>query len=210
MTAVRVVIMGPPAAGKRRHSRRLVEHFDVEHVESGALLRENRDVSTAHGRPCDYIERGELVPDPVVNELVRSAIADLDGFVLDGYPRTREQAEFLAGLTTLDVVVFLDVSTEVAVERLLGRRVCDRCGSTCHVTFEPPTTPGRCDDCGGALTRRDDDTPEAVRTRVTEFREKTEPVVDSYRRQGVLEAVDAEDEFEAVADRVREIVDGCR
>jgi len=152
------------------------------------------------------MEAGELVPDAVVNEIVKTALEDADGYVLDGYPRNLDQAEYLSEITDLDVAVFLDVSESELVERLTGRRVCDDCGANYHVEFSPPATAGVCDDCGGDLIQRDDDTEETVRERLQVYEDNTAPVVEHYREEGILVTVDGEgtpDEvFEALHDEV--------
>jgi adenylate kinase len=201
-----VLLLGPPGAGKGTQSRRLAEEFGLEHVTTGDALRANRDMETAHGTPREYMEAGELVPDPVVNEIVAEALSSADGYVLDGYPRNPEQAAYLADITDLDAVIYLDVDEEVLVERLTGRRVCSECGANYHVDFSPPAEPGVCDDCGGELIQRDDDTEETVRERLRVYRENTAPVVERYRDDGVLVEVDGEgtpDEvFAAIVDAV--------
>jgi adenylate kinase len=133
---------------------------------------------------------------------VKTALEEADGYVLDGYPRNLDQAEFLSEITDLDAAVFLDVGESELVDRLTGRRVCSDCGTNFHVDFDPPAEAGVCDECGGDLIQREDDTEETVRERLRVYRENTEPVVDHYRQRGELVEVDGErtpDEvFEAV------------
>jgi adenylate kinase len=196
MSEPHVVIMGPQGAGKGTQSRRIVDEFGVEQVTTGDALRANRDMETEHGTPREYMEAGELVPDAVVNEIVEAALAEAAGagYVLDGYPRNRSQAEYLADIADLDAVLFVDIDDETAVERLSGRRVCEGCNANYHVEFEPPSEAGVCDDCGGDLLQRDDDTPEAIRTRLAEYHEKTEPVVEYYRAETDVPVVDIDGE----------------
>jgi adenylate kinase len=206
----RILILGPQGAGKGTQSRRLVEAFGVEHVSTGDILRENRDMETEHGTPREYMEAGELVPDSVMEAVVEEALAGREGYVLDGYPRNRSQAEFLDGITTLDLVLALDIDDETAVERLSGRRVCEECGTNYHVDFDPPAEAGVCDDCGGDLAQRDDDTPEAIRNRLETYHEETEPVVEFYREESSVPVVevDGEQSPDAVFEEIRSAVEG--
>ena len=190
MTQPRLLLLGPPGAGKGTQSARLAAEYDVDHITTGDALRANKDVETDHGTPREYMDAGELVPDPVVNEIVVEALDDADGFVLDGYPRNLSQAEFLDEMVDLDVVAFLSVPEAELVRRLTGRRVCPDCGETYHVDFAPPEEAGVCDECGAELTQRDDDTEETVRERLRVYEENTEPVVEYYREAGDLVEVD--------------------
>ena len=119
----RILLLGAPGAGKGTQSKKLAEEYGIDHVTTGDALRANKDMETEYGTPRSFMEAGELVPDPVVNEIVKTALSDADGFVLDGYPRNLDQAEYLSGITELDAVIFLDVDTEVLVSRLTGRRM---------------------------------------------------------------------------------------
>jgi len=211
MSEPHVLLLGAPGAGKGTQSKRLAEAFDVEHVTTGDALRANKDMDISHmdteyDTPRAYMEAGELVPDAVVNEIVKTALEEAEGYVLDGYPRNLDQAEYLSEITDLDVVLFLDVSEAELVDRLTGRRVCDECGANYHVEFSPPEEAGVCDECGGDLIQRDDDTEETVRERLRVYEENTAPVVEHYRDEGVLVEVDGEgapDEvFEAIGEEV--------
>jgi adenylate kinase len=197
MSQPKILLLGAPGAGKGTQSARLVEEYDVEHVTTGDALRANKDMDISdlgleHDTPREYMEAGELVPDAVVNEIVKTALADAGGFVLDGYPRNLDQAEYLADITDLDIVASLAVAEAELVERLTGRRVCSECGTNFHVTFSPPAEEGVCDECGGELVQRDDDTEETVRERLRVFRENTEPVIEFYRDAGALVEIDGE------------------
>jgi len=214
MSEPHVLLLGAPGAGKGTQSKRLADAFGIEHVTTGGALRANKDMDISHmdteyDTPRAYMDAGELVPDEVVNEIVKTALSAADGYVLDGYPRNLEQAEYLSDITSLDVVVFLDVSKAELVERLTGRRVCDDCGANYHVEFSPPEEDGVCDDCGGDLIQRDDDTEETVRERLRVYEENTAPVVEHYRDEGVLVEVDGEGTPDEVFESIREEVEAA-
>ncbi|WP_254545306.1 adenylate kinase [Halomarina pelagica] len=193
MSNPRILLLGPPGAGKGTQSRNVVETYGVDHITTGDALRANKDVETDYGKPREYMDKGELVPDPVVNEIVVAALEDADGgFVLDGYPRNLSQAEFLDEHATIDVVPLLDVGREELIRRLTGRRVCPECGATYHVAFDPPETTDVCDECGSALIQRDDDTEETVRERLSVYEENTAPLIEFYEERGLLARVDGE------------------
>ena len=197
MSQPNILLLGPPGAGKGTQSSNIVERFGVEHVTTGDALRSNKDMDisdldTEYDTPRAYMEAGELVPDAVVNEIVKTALETADGYVLDGYPRNLDQAEYLDGITDLDVVASLSVSREELVDRLTGRRVCDDCGANYHVEFDQPAEEGVCDECGGELIQRDDDTEETVRERRRVFDENTQPVIDYYDERGHLVEIDGE------------------
>ncbi|WP_411964133.1 adenylate kinase [Haloferax sp. YSMS24] len=188
----RILLLGAPGAGKGTQSKRLAEKYDIDHVTTGDALRANKDMETEYGTPRSFMEKGELVPDAVVNEIVRAALEDADGYVLDGYPRNLSQAEYLTEITDLDAVLYLKVAEGELVERLTGRRVCSECGTNFHVKFNQPDEEGVCDECGGELAQRDDDTEETVRERLSVFEENTAPVIEHYRDEGVLVEIDGE------------------
>ena len=208
-TAPNVLLLGAPGAGKGTQSARLAETYDIDHVTTGDILRANKDMETDYGTPREYMEAGELVPDPVVNEIVEAALQDADGFILDGYPRNVEQATVLDDAADLDVIIHLDVGESELLTRLTGRRVCADCGANYHVEYDPPATAGTCDQCGGELIQRDDDTEETARERLRVFRENTQPVVERYADRPEFIRIDGDRSPDAVWEAVREAVDGA-
>ncbi|WP_290818336.1 adenylate kinase, partial [Halovivax sp.] len=212
MSQPRILILGAPGAGKGTQSGRIAEEFDVEHVTTGDALRANKgmdisELDLEYDTPREYMDRGELVPDAVVNAIVEEALTQADGFVLDGYPRNMEQAEELEDMTDLDVVLSLAVGEDELVDRLTGRRVCADCGANYHVDFDPPSEAGVCDDCGGELIQREDDTEETVRERLRVYRENTEPVIEHYEEQGRLAEVNGEQSPGGVWEDVKETIE---
>ena len=210
MTA-KILIMGPPGAGKGTQSDRIASEFDVEHVTTGDALRANKemdisDMDLEYDTPGEYMDRGGLVPDEVVDAMVEEALSNTEGFVLDGYPRNEDQAEALRGMTDLDVVLYLDVPRDELVDRLTGRRVCDDCGANFHVDYSPPKADGVCDKCGGELIQREDDTEETVRERLSVYRENTEPVLELYEDHGGYVEIDGDQSPDAVWEAVSEAV----
>ncbi|UPW01000.1 adenylate kinase [Halorussus gelatinilyticus] len=207
-----ILILGAPGAGKGTQSDRIVSEFGVEHVTTGDALRSNKEMDIGHldleyDTPGEYMDRGELVPDVVVNEIVDKALSEADGYVLDGYPRNLEQAETLSEMTDLDAVLYLDVDEDVLVDRLTGRRVCEECGATYHVDFNPPEEEGVCDECGGDLYQREDDTEETARERIRVYEENTQPVVEFYDDEGRLVRIDGEQTPDEVWDDVRDAIE---
>jgi len=167
----------------------------VPHISTGDLLREEIARGSELGRRVkEYVEKGLLVPDLLVNLVLEKRLSQPDcakGFILDGYPRTLSQARFLESKFPVHVAVLLEAPDEVIVERVSGRLVCPKCGATYHVKWKPPKKPGVCDVCGARLVRRPDDRPEVVRRRLMLYRETIRPVVDYYRGLGKLLEFDA-------------------
>ena len=194
MNRPKILLLGAPGAGKGTQSSNILEHYDVEHVTTGDALRANKDMETEHGTPREYMEAGELVPDPLVNEIVKAALEDAGGFVLDGYPRNLSQAEYLSEITDLDLVALLDVSKEELVDRLTGRRMDPETGDIYHTEFNMPDD----EAVRERLVQRDDDTEETVRERLRVFDENTQPVIDHYEDSGELLRIDGEQAPEEV------------
>jgi adenylate kinase len=196
-----VVFLGPPGAGKGTHAKILSERRAMEHLATGDLLRVHVQRSTALGKQAkSYMDSGKLVPDDVVIEMIRERLASLEGkksFLLDGFPRTVEQAKALERMLVtmgvgLDAVFDFEVSDAMILERLSGRRVCLDCGASYHMRNIPPKKEGICDHCGARLIQRKDDAPDTVTKRLQVYRRETAPLIDYYRRLGLLRKLDGD------------------
>jgi len=207
---VRVVLLGPPGAGKGTQAARLADALGLPRVSSGDLFRDHQSRNTTLGRLArSYMERGVLVPDDVTIEMVMdwvNAPERGDAFLLDGFPRTVDQAGALERALEpkggLDRVIYINVKREELVARLGGRLVCRSCQAPFHVRQSPPRTPGTCDRCGGELYQRDDDSPEAVKKRIEVYMQQTEPLVGWYRGRSILTEIDGQGSIEEVARRI--------
>ncbi|MGM0717611.1 MAG: adenylate kinase [Halobacteriota archaeon] len=199
----RILLLGAPGAGKGTQSKRLADEYDIEHVTTGDALRANKDMETEYGTPREYMDAGELVPDAVVNEIVREALSSADGYVLDGYPRNLEQATYLSEITDLDAVIYLSVGKEELVRRLTGRRMDPETGDIYHTEFNMPNDEAVRD----RLVQRDDDTEDVVRDRLRVYEENTEPVIEHYREEGDLVEIDGEASPDEVFERIVEVLD---
>lgn len=196
-----LVLFGPPGAGKGTQAQKLAAYFVIPKVSTGDMLREAKEADTPLGRQASAImRRGELVPSGLVNQLVDRRLEEADcenGFILDGFPRTVEQAEALDRILAaqgkrLRSVVSLEVSEARLVARLSGRRICSQCGRAYHVEFNPSTENGRCDDDQKPLVTRDDDREETVRERLVVYKRDTAPLVEYYKKRGLLKCIDGE------------------
>ncbi len=212
---LRLVLVGPPGAGKGTQASRLSADYGVPHIATGEMLRENVREETELGKKAKrYMDRGELVPDELIIEMVRERLTGSDsdsGFILDGFPRTVPQAEALEQLLDelekpLQLVLRMAIDEDEVLRRITGRRVCEDCGETYHVEMDPPRQEGVCDECGGRLVQREDDSEEIVRERLDAYREQTEGVVSFYEERGLLHHVDAEGEVDAVTDRMHDVL----
>ena len=199
--------MGPPGSGKGTQAANIASSLGVDAVSSGDLFRDHQRRDTELGRLArSYMEKGLYVPDKVTIKMVMDWINDSAhsaGFVLDGFPRTQAQAEALdaemKSLGGVDRVVFIKVSENELIRRLTGRLICRDCQTPYHSHFAPPEVEGKCDKCGGELYQRDDDKADVVATRIQVYHQETEPVVDYYRRAGVLREVNGEQDMEDVS-----------
>jgi adenylate kinase len=207
---MRLVLVGPPGAGKGTQAEFIAAHLSVPKISTGDIFRANVSQGTPLGVEAKrYMDAGMLVPDEVTINMVRDRLAEpdtADGFLLDGFPRTTPQAaaldKMLADMgTALDVVLELVVDDDEVIRRLSGRRTCRGCGKVWHVEFDPPSREGVCDRCGSELFQREDDKPETVARRLTEYAEKTAPLVDYYGAQGKLVGIDATGPVEEVTVR---------
>jgi adenylate kinase len=214
MGAPRLVLLGKQGAGKGTQGKRLAEHYGVPHVSTGEMFRAQSAAGTAFGLEAKrYMDAGELVPDDVVLGVIEECLAPggglANGFVLDGFPRTLAQArEFdrLLDGTPIDAVINLEVPTEIVLDRIAGRRVCENCQRVYHVNM-PPQVKWRCDDDGGPVVQREDDTEEAVMRRLELYDSETMPLIDYYRDRGNLTTIDGVGEGDDVFDRIVEAVE---
>ncbi len=203
-------MLGPPGAGKGTQARVLQDRLGVPQIASGDLLRAAaRDRSTLGLNAKRYMDRGSLVPDEVVLKLIAARLHESDaaaGFILDGFPRTREQAEALATMLkdsgALDRVIALNVPDEEIIKRISGRRTCRNCGEMYHLVFDPPRNQDHCNECNSELYQRDDDSEDTLRMRLQVYVAETRPLLEYYQRQGILTQVDGIGRPEEVAGRV--------
>jgi len=193
-----VVLLGAPGAGKGTQAERVVATFGLPHISTGEILRAAVAAGTELGAQAQqYMQAGKLVPDEVVVGIIRERLAEPDaarGFLLDGFPRTLQQAAALDDMLAaagrgLTHVVVLDVPQPELIERLSGRRTCRQCGKGYHIKFDPPKQPGTCDVCGGELYQRADDNEETVRSRLVVYGEQTEPLIGYYARKGLVSTI---------------------
>lgn len=214
MSQKRLMMLGPPGAGKGTQAKKLAQRFDIPHVSTGDMLREARRKGTALGEEAaEYMDAGKLVPDEVVIGIVAERLGEEDagqGFILDGFPRTRPQAEALADMgVELDAVLNIDVSDDEVVRRLGGRLSCPNCGAVYHEEASPPARDDVCDACGHeGLVKREDDRPDAIRQRLKSYHEQTSPLIEFYDDRGVLENIDGTGSPDEVTDRIVDRVEG--
>jgi adenylate kinase len=196
---VRIVLLGPPGAGKGTQAKLLQEHFDIPQISTGDILRRAAKEGTTFGkRAKKYMDRGELVPDSVILDIVEERLSADDcqkGFLLDGFPRTVVQAEAFQTMLdrqnqVLDGAVSLRVPRQKLVARLSGRRTCRQCGAMYHVRFNPPKKEGVCDQCGGDLYQRADDREETIEARMEVYDRESAPLLEHFRQKGLLREVD--------------------
>jgi adenylate kinase len=209
----RVVLLGPPGAGKGTQAKLLQEEFGAVQISTGDILRKAVADQTPLGKEASgYINSGALVPDSLIVNLVAERLKEKDCqkcFVLDGFPRTIPQAESLDEILkkmglNLNCVLSVQVPHDVIVERLAGRRTCRQCGGLCHVVFNPPKREGICDRCGGELYQRDDDKEQTIANRLQVYDRQTAPLIDYYRERGLLREVDGVGEIGQIRTRVIE------
>jgi adenylate kinase len=204
---MKLIFLGPPGAGKGTYSTRICEQKGWAHISTGDILRENVKNQTEIGAKAkEFMERGELVPDEIITDMVKERLQEPDaqpGFIFDGFPRTKAQAESLEKLTNIETVINLVIPDWVLVEKILARRTCENCGQIYNIAdirFGPnneykmppvvPNTEGICDKCGGRLVSRSDETKEVIENRLNVYKEQTEPLIKYYRKKGILKDVD--------------------
>ena len=198
---MKIIFLGAPGAGKGTQADIIAERFGIPAISTGAIIREALKNGTEMGiKAKKFIEVGELVTDDVVIGIIQERLAKSDcqnGFILDGFPRTVPQAEALDSMgVTVDKVVSIEVPDESIVERMSGRRVCEKCGASYHTVFNPSKSGDVCDKCGEVLTVRKDDAPEVVLDRLNVYHNQTEPLKDFYGKKGVLVLVEGQEKVE--------------
>lgn len=208
---MKLVILGPPGAGKGTQAEYIVKRYNIPHISTGDIFRENIKNNTELGKKAkSYMDKGLLVPDDLVIALVEDRLNKDDakeGFLLDGFPRTVAQAVSLDSILDknddkLTKVINISVDPEILIERAVGRRVCKTCGMTYHVKFNPPKEEGVCEKDGTKLIQRDDDTEETVKTRISVYFDQTAPLIDYYRAQNLLIDIDGAKDIDKVFDDI--------
>ncbi len=211
-----LILLGAPGAGKGTQAKFIVEKYGIPQISTGDMLREAVAKGTELGKKAkEFMNRGKLVPDDIVIGIVKERLRQKDcerGFILDGFPRTIAQAEALDRIMTemgkkIDAVINISVPEEEIVRRIVNRRICRKCGAIYHLIYDPPKKPGICDKCGGELYQRDDDREEVVRQRFAVYRKSTQPLIDYYRKKGILYEVDGTKDIESVKSDILSILE---
>ncbi|MGM9925089.1 MAG: adenylate kinase [Bacillus sp. (in: firmicutes)] len=212
-----LVLMGLPGAGKGTQAEKIVEKYDIPHISTGDMFRAAIKEGTELGLMAkSFMDKGELVPDEVTIGIVRERLAKDDcklGFLLDGFPRTVEQAEALESILSelnrpIDYVINVDVDKDILMERLTGRRICKDCGATYHLVFNPPASAGVCDRCGGELYQRADDNAETVQNRLDVNLKQTQPLLSFYEDKGTLRNINGQQDINIVFEDINELLGG--
>ncbi|CUY01608.1 adenylate kinase [Staphylococcus epidermidis] len=211
-----IILMGLPGAGKGTQASEIVKKFPIPHISTGDVFRKAIKDETDLGKEAkSYMDRGELVPDEVTVGIVKERISEDDakkGFLLDGFPRTIDQAESLNQIMSeldreIDAVINIEVPEEELMNRLTGRRICEKCGTTYHLVFNPPKVDGICDIDGGKLYQREDDNPETVSNRLSVNVKQSKPILEYYNNKGVLKNIDGSKDIDEVTNDVIDILD---
>lgn len=211
-----IILLGPPGAGKGTQAEKIVQKYDLAYISTGDILRKAVKNETTLGRKArEFMDKGLLVPDNLVVEIVRERLMEPDcskGALLDGFPRTVDQAAFLDQVLpdidmSVDSVMLIKVEEKELVERLTGRRVCCDCNANFHVKYRPPRVRNVCDSCGGDLYQRDDDTLSTVTERLDVYKKQTEPLIDFYREKSLLYEIDGSKDMEGVFEQITAVLD---
>lgn len=209
-----IFIMGAPGSGKGTFSSKIKEEYNLNHISTGDIFRANISQGTELGLQAKaYAEQGKLVPDEITNKMVKDYLATLsdkkNGYLLDGYPRTLDQAKAFEEMTdgtdlAVDVILAMDVPTDVLTRRITGRRTCKNCGEIYNIYSKPTKVEGVCDRCGGELTQRKDDNEESLKVRLDEYSNNTEPVIDYYEKKNMVSHINADASMDEIWSSVKE------
>lgn len=209
-----IFIMGAPGSGKGTFSSKIKEEYNLNHISTGDIFRANISQGTELGLQAKaYAEQGKLVPDEITNKMVKDYLATLsdkkNGYLLDGYPRTLDQAKAFEEMTdgtdlVVDVILAMDVPTDVLTRRITGRRTCKDCGEIYNIYSKPTKVEGVCDRCGGELTQRKDDNEESLKVRLDEYSNNTEPVIDYYEKKNMVSHINADASMDEIWSSVKE------
>jgi adenylate kinase len=215
VSELNLILLGPPGAGKGTQAQRLRDDFQVPFISTGDMLRSNVKEGTELGKKAEaYMKAGDLVPDDLIVAMVADRLREedaRDGFILDGFPRTIEQAKALNKQLSelgrrVTAALLIDVPDEEVIRRLSGRRVCVKAGHNYHVEFDPPKHEGVCDQDGSRLVRRDDDDPDVIKNRLRVYHDQTAPLVDYFDEQGVMRHIDGTRDAADVHDHIRAVI----
>ncbi|MHA1230661.1 MAG: adenylate kinase [Candidatus Helarchaeota archaeon] len=208
---LRLIFLGLPGAGKGTQAEKIAKKFNIPQISTGDILRENVRNGTELGKKAKtYMDEGKLVPDDIIINMIKERLKNPDcanGFILDGFPRTIEQAGALEDISPIDYAIFIDVPTDVLIERLTGRRSCKKCNAVYHIKYNPPKKPGICDACGGELYQRDDDKVETVKKRIEAYNNQTKPLVSYYKEKGILITIDGNRPIDEISKDIQEILE---
>lgn len=208
---MKLIFIGPPGVGKGTYASSISKIYGIPHISTGDMIRNEIKRRTELGLKIKrYVDSGELVPDKIVIEMVGKRLGENDckrGFILDGFPRTLNQAKALDKITSIDLVLKFEAPVEVIIERISGRRICQRCGAIYHIKYMPPKIDGICDKCGGPLIQRKDDTPEVVLHRLKVYKKQFTPIIKYYREKNLIVEVYAGDSAEIVIPRIVKILE---
>ena len=214
---MKIVFMGPPGAGKGTQAEKIIETYQIPHISTGDMFRKAIKDQTELGMEAKrYMDQGALVPDHVTIGIVKDRLSESDcksGFLLDGFPRTVDQAKALDEILTsldskIDYVINIDVDLDILKERLTGRRICRSCGATYHMVFNPPAVAGTCDKCGGELYQRKDDNEETVGNRLDVYVSQTKPLLDYYSLAGNLVNINGQQSIDLVFAEIQDVLGG--
>ena len=214
---MKIVFMGPPGAGKGTQAEKIIENYQIPHISTGDMFRKAIKDQTELGMEAKrYMDQGALVPDHVTIGIVKDRLSESDcksGFLLDGFPRTVDQAKALDEILTsldskIDYVINIDVDLDILKERLTGRRICRSCGATYHMVFNPPAVAGTCDKCGGELYQRKDDNEETVGNRLDVYVSQTKTLLDYYSLAGNLVNINGQQSIDLVFAEIQDVLGG--